>query len=217
MDARPVKRTTDDLIQVLEDSSVLSISEQQHLAFAHLSLSKPNLVLLDESTSVLDEANEAYLYQLIEAAGITYISISHGRTLYKQHKSVLHIPIGTNMYRTNWHFEPLYEELLYYYLRKKVSYEPIDLDVIREVDLNKLEPWDLKEKCRIGSGPQNEWYFFSHKDKKYPTGTRTNRATAAGFWKATGRDKAIHLTNSKRIGMRKTLVFYGSGTSWPED
>ncbi|KAK6123894.1 hypothetical protein DH2020_042358 [Rehmannia glutinosa] len=117
-------------------------------------------------------------------------------------------------------FHPTDEELLYYYLKKKVSYEPIDFDVITEVDLNKLEPWDLKEKCRIGSGPQNDWYFFSHKDKKYPTGTRTNRATAAGFWKATGRDKPIHLSNSKRIGMRKTLVFYtgraphGHKTDW---
>lgn len=117
-------------------------------------------------------------------------------------------------------FHPTDEELLHYYLRKKVSYEAIDLDVIREVDLNKLEPWDLKDKCRIGSGSQNEWYFFSHKDKKYPTGTRTNRATMAGFWKATGRDKAIHLSNSKRIGLRKTLVFYtgraphGQKTDW---
>ncbi|KAL5732024.1 hypothetical protein ACHQM5_004690 [Ranunculus cassubicifolius] len=118
-------------------------------------------------------------------------------------------------------FHPTDEELLCYYLKKKVAYEVIDLDVIRDVDLNRLEPWDLKDKCRIGSGPQNEWYFFSHKDKKYPTGTRTNRATTAGFWKATGRDKAIHLTtNSKRIGMRKTLVFYtgraphGLKTDW---
>ncbi|XP_059664568.1 protein SOMBRERO-like [Cornus florida] len=119
-------------------------------------------------------------------------------------------------------FHPTDEELLYYYLRKKVSHETIDdgLDVIREVDLNKLEPWDLKDRCRIGSGPQNEWYFFSHKDKKYPTGTRTNRATTAGFWKATGRDKAIHLSDSKKIGMRKTLVFYtgraphGQKTDW---
>ncbi|KAJ3692132.1 hypothetical protein LUZ60_012482 [Juncus effusus] len=117
-------------------------------------------------------------------------------------------------------FHPTDEELLYYYLRKKVAYEAIDLDVIREIDLNKLEPWDLKDKCRIGSGPQNEWYFFSHKDKKYPTGTRTNRATTAGFWKATGRDKAIYISNSKRIGMRKTLVFYtgraphGKKTDW---
>jgi hypothetical protein len=65
----------------------------------------------------------------------------------------------------------------------------------------------LSEICKIGSGPHNDWYFFSHKDKKYPTGTRTNRATAAGFWKATGRDKAIY-NAVKRIGMRKTLVFY---------
>lgn len=40
-------------------------------------------------------------------------------------------------------FHPTDEELLYYYLRKKVAYEVIDLDVIRDVDLNKLEPWDL--------------------------------------------------------------------------
>ncbi|WOL02113.1 protein SOMBRERO-like [Canna indica] len=117
-------------------------------------------------------------------------------------------------------FHPTDEELLYYYLRKKVAYEVTDLDVIRDIDVNKLEPWDLKDKCRIGSGPQNEWYFFSHKDKKYPTGTRTNRATTAGFWKATGRDKAIHLSNSRRIGLRKTLVFYtgraphGQKTDW---
>lgn len=63
------------------------------------------------------------------------------------------------------------------------------------------------ELCRIGTEEQNEWYFFSHKDKKYPTGTRTNRATAAGFWKATGRDKAIY-SKHDLIGMRKTLVFY---------
>ncbi|XP_047321185.1 NAC domain-containing protein 76-like [Impatiens glandulifera] len=118
-------------------------------------------------------------------------------------------------------FHPTEEELLYYYLRKKVSYEAIDLQVIREVDLNKIEPWDLKDKCRIGTCPQSDFYFFSHKDKKYPTGTRTNRATTVGFWKATGRDKAIHLTtNSRRIGMRKTLVFYtgraphGHKTEW---
>ncbi|CAN4077462.1 unnamed protein product [Withania somnifera] len=114
---------------------------------------------------------------------------------------------GQSQVPPGFRFHPTEEELLHYYLRKKVAYEKIDLDVIRDVDLNKLEPWDIQEKCRIGSTPQNDWYFFSHKDKKYPTGTRTNRATAAGFWKATGRDKVIH-SNGKRIGMRKTLVFY---------
>ncbi|CAI0404443.1 unnamed protein product [Linum tenue] len=105
-------------------------------------------------------------------------------------------------------FHPTDEELVDYYLRKKVNSRRIDLDVIKDVDLYKIEPWDLQELCRIiGSEEQSEWYFFSHKDKKYPTGTRTNRATTAGFWKATGRDKAIY-TKNELIGMRKTLVFY---------
>lgn len=114
---------------------------------------------------------------------------------------------GESRVPPGFRFHPTEEELLQYYLRKKVAFEKIGLDVIVEVDLNKLEPWDIQERCKIGSTPQNDWYFFSHKDKKYPTGTRTNRATTAGFWKATGRDKIIY-GNGIRIGMRKTLVFY---------
>ncbi|KFK45025.1 hypothetical protein AALP_AA1G334600 [Arabis alpina] len=114
---------------------------------------------------------------------------------------------GQSKVPPGFRFHPTEEELLHYYLRKKVNSQKIDLDVIREVDLNKLEPWDIQEECRIGSTPQNDWYFFSHKDKKYPTGTRTNRATVAGFWKATGRDKIIY-SCVRRIGLRKTLVFY---------
>uniref|UniRef100_A0A0E0L6S2 NAC domain-containing protein n=1 Tax=Oryza punctata TaxID=4537 RepID=A0A0E0L6S2_ORYPU len=113
-------------------------------------------------------------------------------------------------------FHPTDEELVDYYLRKKVAARRIDLNVIKDVDLYKIEPWDLQERCRINGAAgsaaeeQNEWYFFSHKDKKYPTGTRTNRATAAGFWKATGRDKPIYATkqHSLLVGMRKTLVYY---------
>ncbi|KAM0970280.1 hypothetical protein FF1_018392 [Malus domestica] len=116
-------------------------------------------------------------------------------------------------------FHPTDEELVGYYLRKKVASQKIDLDVIRDIDLYRIEPWDLQERCRIGYEEQNEWYFFSHKDKKYPTGTRTNRATMAGFWKATGRDKSVY-DKAKLIGMRKTLVFYkgrapnGQKTDW---
>ncbi|KAK9060964.1 hypothetical protein SSX86_018144 [Deinandra increscens subsp. villosa] len=104
-------------------------------------------------------------------------------------------------------FHPTDEELVDYYLRKKINSREIELDVIKDVDLYKIEPWDLQELCRLGTEEQNDWYFFSHKDKKYPTGSRTNRATVAGFWKATGRDKAIYSKNDL-VGMRKTLVFY---------
>ncbi|XP_057475336.1 NAC domain-containing protein 7-like [Actinidia eriantha] len=111
-----------------------------------------------------------------------------------------HVPPG-------FRFHPTDEELVDYYLRRKVTCRRMEIDVIKDVDLYKIEPWDLQELCRIGTEDQNDWYFFSHKDKKYPTGTRTNRATAAGFWKATGRDKAIY-SKHDLIGMRKTLVFY---------
>ncbi|KAK4434742.1 ABC transporter D family member 2, chloroplastic [Sesamum alatum] len=132
MEASPMKPTTDDLIRVLEDvrlgyilsrfdldctyewSSVLSIGEQQRLAFARLLLSKPNLVLLDESTSALDEANEAHLYKLIETTGITYISIGHRRTLYEHHKNVLHIsPVEPTSVLPNWRFEPIKKDSAY--------------------------------------------------------------------------------------------------------
>ncbi|KAF5800926.1 putative transcription factor NAM family [Helianthus annuus] len=139
----------------------------------------------------------------------TYFDTSYSKSISMSKEGInLSMNVnGQSKVPPGFRFHPTEEELLHYYLRKKVACETIDLDVIREVDLNKLEPWDIQDKCNIGSTPQNDWYFFSHKDKKYPTGTRTNRATAAGFWKATGRDKVIH-SSLHRIGMRKTLVFY---------
>ncbi|XP_051124268.1 NAC domain-containing protein 30-like [Andrographis paniculata] len=116
-------------------------------------------------------------------------------------------------------FHPTEEELVGYYLKRKISSLNIDLDVIVDIDLYKMEPWDIQDRCKLGYEEQNEWYFFSHKDRKYPTGTRTNRATTAGFWKATGRDKAV-VSKDGVIGMRKTLVFYrgrapnGRKTDW---
>ena len=66
---------------------------------------------------------------------------------------------------------------------------------------------------------EKEWYFFSMRDRKYPTGIRTNRATDSGYWKTTGKDKEIFHCGML-VGMKKTLVFYrgrapkGEKTNW---
>ncbi|KAL6534929.1 hypothetical protein OROGR_013604 [Orobanche gracilis] len=97
------------------------------------------------------------------------------------------------------------EEIIMHYLLKKVMNKRFSATAIAEADRNKCEPWDLPKKAQMG---EKEWYFFQ-RDRKYPTGMRTNRATESGYWKATDNDKEIcHKSRNNLIGMKKTLVFY---------
>ncbi|KAF3774395.1 NAC domain-containing protein 72 [Nymphaea thermarum] len=65
----------------------------------------------------------------------------------------------------------------------------------------------------------NELYFFSQRDRKFPNGLRLNRGAGSGFWKATGTNKTI-VVDSNKVGTKKALVCYvgkppnGSKTNW---
>ncbi|KAA8525906.1 hypothetical protein F0562_007994 [Nyssa sinensis] len=115
-------------------------------------------------------------------------------------------------------FHPTDEELVGYYLKRKVEGLEIELEVIPLIDLYKFDPWELPEKSFLPKRDM-EWFFFCPRDRKYPNGSRTNRATKAGYWKATGKDRKV-VCQSTVIGYRKTLVFYrgraplGDRTDW---
>ncbi|XP_022865033.1 NAC domain-containing protein 53-like [Olea europaea var. sylvestris] len=115
-------------------------------------------------------------------------------------------------------FHPTDEELVRYYLRRKVCGKSFRFDAISDIDIYKAEPWDLPSMSRLKTR-DSEWYFFSILDKKYGNGSKTNRATEKGYWKTTGKDRAVY-HKSVIIGMKKTLVYHsgrapkGMRTNW---
>ena len=70
---------------------ILSLGEQQRLAFARILINKPRYVILDEATSALDIQNEASLYQHLIERQITFVSVGHRPTLLNYHDFVLEI------------------------------------------------------------------------------------------------------------------------------
>ncbi|XP_027346666.1 NAC transcription factor 25-like [Abrus precatorius] len=111
-----------------------------------------------------------------------------------------HLPPG-------FRFHPTDEELVVHYLKRKAASARLPVAIIAEVDLYKFDPWELPSKATFG---EQEWYFFSPRDRKYPNGARPNRAAISGYWKATGTDKPILASDGhQKVGVKKALVFYG--------
>ena len=79
------------LDEVDDWSRILSLGEQQRLAFARVLLQKPDWVFLDEATSALDEPREAEVYELLkkELPQMGVVSVGHRSTLYAQHEQEL--------------------------------------------------------------------------------------------------------------------------------
>ncbi|KAH9700720.1 NAC domain-containing protein 18 [Citrus sinensis] len=129
-----------------------------------------------------------------------------------------HNPAASFQFPPGFRFHPSDQELIVYYLQNKVTSRPLPASLIAEVDLYKYNPWELPKQALFG---EDEWFFFSPRDRKYPNGERPNRAAGSGYWKATGTDKPIlSSVGSVNLGVKKALVFYtgrpprGAKTDW---
>uniref|UniRef100_A0ACD6A6D6 Uncharacterized protein n=1 Tax=Avena sativa TaxID=4498 RepID=A0ACD6A6D6_AVESA len=122
-----------------------------------------------------------------------------------------------------YRFHPTDEELVTFYLRRKVARKSLRIEVIREIDIYKHDPWDLPKASTVGG--EKEWYFFCLRGRKYRNSIRPNRVTGSGFWKATGIDRPIYSaaggsSGGQSIGLKKSLVYYrgsagkGTKTDW---
>ncbi|KAD5508816.1 hypothetical protein E3N88_16519 [Mikania micrantha] len=136
----------------------------------------------------------------------------------KDAESELNLPPGFRFHPTD------YELIVHYLCRKsKSSSEIVSVtpppQIIADVDLYKHDAWELPELALFGT---KEWYFFTPRDRKHPNGSRPNRKTGNGYWKATGADKPIKSKSDPNttIGIKKALVFYagkgvrGIKTNW---
>jgi putative ATP-binding cassette transporter len=83
------ERVDSDLDRVIDWTNVLSLGEQQRIAFARLFLRQPKFAFLDEATSALDEDNQDRLYALLKKSGTGYISVGHRTTLIGHHDRLL--------------------------------------------------------------------------------------------------------------------------------
>ena len=82
-------RVDNNLDRIVDWTNVLSLGEQQRVAFARLFLRQPKFAFLDEATSALDEDNQDRLYLLLKDSGIGFISVGHRTTLVGHHDRLL--------------------------------------------------------------------------------------------------------------------------------
>ena len=88
----------DKLTQTCDWTHVLSLGEQQRLAFARLLLLKPDVAFLDEASASMDEGLEDAMYRLLKESlpNTTIISVGHRSTLQKYHQQTLQIHENKN-------------------------------------------------------------------------------------------------------------------------
>ncbi|KAL0316543.1 UNVERIFIED_CONTAM: NAC domain-containing protein 86 [Sesamum radiatum] len=137
-------------------------------------------------------------------------------------RSAMNLPIG-------YRFLPTDEELIVHYLKRKVYSQPLSYNNIPTVNLYQYTRkshvvfmrklymnscQENKQKLFVGSptdvlggdDEEKEWYLFSPRKRISSGGTRVDRTTPYGYWKASTGDKPIK-HNGEVVGYRNTLVY----------
>ncbi|PHM11554.1 ABC transporter ATP-binding protein/permease [Nostoc sp. 'Peltigera malacea cyanobiont' DB3992] len=101
--------------------NILSLGEQQRLAFARLLITHPSFTILDEATSALDLNNEGNLYQQLQSTKTTFISVGHRESLFNYHQWVLELS-----QESNWQLVSMPD----YQLQKGIAVKPVEKEQI---------------------------------------------------------------------------------------
>ncbi|OMO76495.1 No apical meristem (NAM) protein [Corchorus olitorius] len=140
---------------------------------------------------------------------------STSRQPFVPRKDEINVPIG-------FRFKAKDDELVVHYLKPKAYNQPLPPNIIEEVELYSYSPEALTAEDPNGDRKgETEWFFFTPRYRKYPNGSRPDRAAGDGYWKATGADKKVR-HQGKIEGLKKTLVYHrgspkppgGKKTNW---
>ncbi|MEG4292481.1 ATP-binding cassette domain-containing protein [Microcoleus sp. C2C3] len=121
--------------------NILSLGEQQRLAFARLLITRPSFTILDEATSALDLNNECNLYQQLQSTKTTFISVGHRESLFNYHQWVLELS-----QESNWQLVSIQD----YRLQKGIVVNPSHKEQVRIDIYHKNE---LKIKLESAASP----------------------------------------------------------------
>ncbi|KAF3450056.1 hypothetical protein FNV43_RR06135 [Rhamnella rubrinervis] len=143
------------------------------------------------------------------------VSSSHNNGKLLGSTSEVIIPAGTR-------FAPNDQQLISYYLRNKVTNQfLVPCDKIRVANLYDYHPQQLTGMVEC-ERDQEEWYYFTQRNRKYPRGCRPNRSTGNGYWKAVGSERSVKDNGGDNnvCGYRRSLDYYegqflkGTKTVW---
>ncbi|XP_077214584.1 NAC domain-containing protein JA2L-like [Tasmannia lanceolata] len=104
-----------------------------------------------------------------------------------------------------YRFTPRDHELFFHYLQKRVHRLSLTYNPIREVNLYDSSPDVLTKNYEPGG--ENEWYFFTSRQRKYKGGDRPNRTAGHGFWKPRKENMDV-IHDGKVYGKKQSLVYY---------